>query len=97
MEVSPAVVASVNTFERLACINGQYSHWVDGYDGERFSVIFYTVDTAHYTPPTTATPLPAYAVLSQDAPTALDLSDLCLDSTSSNNPFGPAAVAPLIP
>ena len=34
-------VTRVNTHNRLAKVDGRYSHWVRGYEGERFSLIWY--------------------------------------------------------
>lgn len=41
VEESPFVVRAFNTRGRLVCIDGRFPHWVSGYVGERYSVIFY--------------------------------------------------------
>ena len=56
-------ITCIETHKRLACIDGRFTHWVDGYDGERFSVIYYSVDESHFTEPISALPLPEFANL----------------------------------
>mmetsp|Transcript_9761 Transcript_9761/g.14329 ORF Transcript_9761/g.14329 Transcript_9761/m.14329 type:complete len:224 (-) Transcript_9761:200-871(-) len=41
VEESPFVVRAIETKGRLACIDGRLPHWVSGYSGERYSIIFY--------------------------------------------------------
>ena len=67
-ESSVGEVTCIDTHNKLGCIDGRCTHWVDGYEGERFSVVFYTVDEAHFTPAGHALPLPEYAVFEEFAP-----------------------------
>ena len=41
VEESPCLVRALDTRNRLVCIDGRYPHWVSGYAGERYSIIFY--------------------------------------------------------
>mmetsp|Transcript_25977 Transcript_25977/g.86519 ORF Transcript_25977/g.86519 Transcript_25977/m.86519 type:complete len:517 (-) Transcript_25977:109-1659(-) len=41
VEESASVVRAFDTRGRLVCIDGRFPHWVSGYVGERYSVIFY--------------------------------------------------------
>ena len=41
VEEDPEHVRVIHTHNRLACIDGRFPHWVSGYSGERYSVIFY--------------------------------------------------------
>mmetsp|Transcript_23213 Transcript_23213/g.65910 ORF Transcript_23213/g.65910 Transcript_23213/m.65910 type:complete len:1084 (-) Transcript_23213:29-3280(-) len=41
VEESAFVVRAIETRGRLACFDGRFPHWVSGYVGERYSVIFY--------------------------------------------------------
>jgi hypothetical protein len=41
VESSPWEVTHVDTFQRLGQVDGRYPHWVTGYTGERFSIIYY--------------------------------------------------------
>eukprot|EP00929_Paragymnodinium_shiwhaense_P098247 TRINITY_DN59761_c0_g1_i1.p1 TRINITY_DN59761_c0_g1~~TRINITY_DN59761_c0_g1_i1.p1 ORF type:complete len:635 (+),score=57.99 TRINITY_DN59761_c0_g1_i1:63-1907(+) len=41
VEEDPFLVRVLNTHGRLVCIDGRFPHWVSGYSGERYSVIFY--------------------------------------------------------
>jgi len=41
VEESPLQVRAFNTRGRIVCFDGRFPHWVSGYDGERYSVIFY--------------------------------------------------------
>ena len=41
MESSAVDVFCIDTYRRLAKMDGRYIHWVNGYRGERYSVIFY--------------------------------------------------------
>lgn len=41
VEENPFLVRGLNTHNRLVCIDGRYPHWVSGYTGERYSIIFY--------------------------------------------------------
>lgn len=56
-------ITCIDTYRRLGCIDGRFTHWVDGYEGERFSVVFYTVDPQHKTPLVDPLPLPAFSAL----------------------------------
>ena len=45
VEASPTELICVDTHDRLACVDGRFTHWVTSYDGaERFSVVFYRLD-----------------------------------------------------
>ena len=41
VESSALDVHCIDTYHRLAKMDGRYIHWVNGYEGERYSVIFY--------------------------------------------------------
>lgn len=41
VEENPFLVRGLNTHNRLVCIDGRFPHWVSGYTGERYSIIFY--------------------------------------------------------
>jgi len=41
VEESAFVVRAFETRGRLVCIDGRFPHWVSGYVGERYSIIFY--------------------------------------------------------
>jgi len=41
VEESAFAVRAIDTRARLACLDGRFPHWVSGYEGERYSVIFY--------------------------------------------------------
>lgn len=47
VEASANEVLCADTQGKLACIDGRYPHWVSGYDGERFSIIYFKVDGEH--------------------------------------------------
>ena len=53
VEESPNLVRVLDTCNRLACIDGRFPHWVSGYTGERYSVIYYRT-SGEYDPPTHA-------------------------------------------
>ena len=36
--------AVINTWERITRMDGRYPHWVTGYSGERYSVVFYRTE-----------------------------------------------------
>eukprot|EP00434_Breviolum_minutum_P008633 symbB.v1.2.007612.t1/scaffold467.1/size200107/7 len=38
---TPELVKVLKTHNRLVCIDGRFPHWVSGYSGERYSIIFY--------------------------------------------------------
>ena len=44
VEESPCSVAVINTYMRLAKMDGRFTHWVSGYSGERFSIVFYRTE-----------------------------------------------------
>ena len=53
VEVSPRVVAEVNTKNRLGKVDGRYPHWVSDYnvdEEERFSLIYYDTLSSYQTP-----------------------------------------------
>ena len=53
VEMSPRVVAHVNTKHRLGKVEGRYPHWVTSYDAEkeeRFSLIYYDTLSPYQTP-----------------------------------------------
>ncbi|KAL7532208.1 hypothetical protein ACHAXR_004489, partial [Thalassiosira sp. AJA248-18] len=53
VEISPRIVAEVNTQNRLGRVDGRYPHWVSNYDvgkEERFSLIYYDTLSAYQTP-----------------------------------------------
>mmetsp|Transcript_11674 Transcript_11674/g.17634 ORF Transcript_11674/g.17634 Transcript_11674/m.17634 type:complete len:540 (+) Transcript_11674:104-1723(+) len=53
VEISPRVVAEVNTKDRLGKVDGRYPHWVSNYnieDEERFSLIYYDTLSSYQTP-----------------------------------------------
>ena len=53
VEMSPRVVAEVNTKNRLGKVDGRYPHWVSNYnieDEERFSLIYYDTLSSYQTP-----------------------------------------------
>lgn len=41
VEEGPFVVRAFTTRNRLVCIDGRFPHWVSGYSGERYSIIFF--------------------------------------------------------
>ena len=53
VEMSPRLVAQVNTKNRLGKVDGRYPHWVSNYnieEEERFSLIFYDTLSSYQTP-----------------------------------------------
>ncbi len=53
VEMSPRVVAEVNTKNRLGKVDGRYPHWVSNYnieEEERFSLIYYDTLSSYQTP-----------------------------------------------
>ena len=53
VEMSPRVVAEVNTKYRLGKVDGRYPHWVSNYnveEEERFSLIYYDTFSSYQTP-----------------------------------------------
>jgi len=53
VEESEFVVRALDTRRRLVCFDGRFPHWVSGYHGERYSVIFYR-SSGKFDPPTQA-------------------------------------------
>ena len=53
VESGPFEVARVDTFGRIARVDGRYPHWVEPYAGERYSAIYYRT-SGERVPPTTA-------------------------------------------
>jgi hypothetical protein len=53
VEVDAFCVARINTKNRLGKVDGQFPHWVAPYDGERYSLIYYSTWQT-YEQPTTA-------------------------------------------
>jgi hypothetical protein len=47
-------ICVINTYRRLAKVDGRYPHWVSDYKGERFSVIYFCVDPTMRVEPTSA-------------------------------------------
>ena len=41
VEGGPEDVYCIDTHQRMVKMDGRYIHWVNGYQGERYSVIFY--------------------------------------------------------
>jgi hypothetical protein len=41
VEESPTAVACIDTHNKIACMDGRYVHWVTGYTGNRYSLIWY--------------------------------------------------------
>ncbi|GMH64083.1 hypothetical protein TrLO_g12128 [Triparma laevis f. longispina] len=44
VELSPRIVGEVETRERWGKVDGRWPHWVGGFEGERFSLIFYRTE-----------------------------------------------------
>ena len=44
VEEAPGKVVALNTFRRLAKMDGRFVHWVNGYEGERYSLVFYRTE-----------------------------------------------------
>ena len=44
VEEAPGKVVAINTFRRLAKMDGRFVHWVNGYEGERYSLVFYRTE-----------------------------------------------------
>lgn len=44
-------VVRIDCKNRLGRLDGRNVHWVQGWKGERFSVVYYSTDSAHYTTP----------------------------------------------
>ncbi|CAK0892444.1 unnamed protein product [Prorocentrum cordatum] len=40
VEEGPFLVRAFDTKEKLVCIDGRFPHWVSGYTGERYSIIY---------------------------------------------------------
>ena len=44
VETNPGEVACIDTNGKVACMDGRYVHWVTGYEGTRFSLIWYQTE-----------------------------------------------------
>ena len=44
-------VVSIDIQNRLGRMDGRRVHWVTGFQGERYSVVYYSTDPNHFTPP----------------------------------------------
>ena len=44
VEEEPGKVVAINTYRRLAKMDGRFPHWVEGYSGERYSVQFFRTE-----------------------------------------------------
>ncbi|CAK9057375.1 Hypothetical protein SCF082_LOCUS30806 [Durusdinium trenchii] len=53
VEESPSKVRVLQTQNRLVCIDGRFPHWVSGYRGERYSIIYYR-SSGQWDPPSQA-------------------------------------------
>lgn len=47
----PRVVTKINVHNRLGRLDGRRVHWVDGWKGERFSVVYYSTSRDDFTEP----------------------------------------------
>ena len=41
VEASPTEVVCIDTHNKIACVDGRFVHWVTGYEGTRFSLVWY--------------------------------------------------------
>ena len=46
VECGARELASIDTHGRMAKVDGRFPHWVTPYEGERFSLIYYTTEGA---------------------------------------------------
>jgi Leucine-rich repeat (LRR) protein len=44
VEESPSNIVAINTYNRFAKMDGRFPHWVNGYQGERYSLVFYRTE-----------------------------------------------------
>ena len=53
VESGPKEVRKVDTHDKMAKVDGRFPHWVDVYEGERYSIIWFRTK-GEPTPQTTA-------------------------------------------
>ena len=44
VEASPTEVVCIDTRNKMACMDGRFVHWVTGYEGTRYSLIWYQTE-----------------------------------------------------